>query len=153
MFLYHYFDKTIGPFKKSTLKTDFPFIKFFLLLPCITSNVKPCENQNFAELSNLLPTHIVTLKVYSKSRVFCMYTKNSQPLHHSHREFRISQLIQLCIKYILIQTVKCLFHSGKRKCQIHTDCILHEERLAILPVNTNLIAFLSQLSDCHVVLL
>lgn len=83
----------------------------------------------------------------------CMYTKNSRPLHHSHREFRISQLIQLCIKYILIQTVKCLFHSGKRKCQIHTDCILHEERLAILPVNTNLIAFLSQLSDCHVVLL
>ena len=65
----------------------------------------------------------------------------------------LNHFIQLCIENVFVKTLECLFHSGKRKCQVHTDCVLHEECLTVLPVNAVLITFLEQLVDCHVVLL
>ena len=47
-------------------------------------------------------------------------------------------LLFTCFKHIFIQSLKRLFHSAKRQCQIHSDCAWVQKHSSILPCNTDI---------------
>lgn len=56
----------------------------------------------------------------------------------SHRESERFQVPRLfCMKYILIQAVKCLLHAAERQRQIHSDMVLSVEWTTVLPAHAN----------------
>ena len=59
----------------------------------------------------------------------------------------VSTITEQLIEYILIQPFKCLFHPGKRQCQIHADMARTMEGSAVLPDDSDLHTGSLQLID------